>query len=164
MYTIDSVCCTPETNTTLQVSYTLTHTHTHTLKKETFKRKTCLCIRRQSSVQLLSRVRFFVIPRTAARQASLSITNSWGLPKLMSHTFSDKNVYSGVLLIISRGDAFSLLCNFRRKKHKPRLQAGPGLWDTPHPRVCGGIPADLSKGTPLGPLQRGGRWIQLSWG
>ena len=37
-----------------------------------------------SSVQLLSRVRLFVTPWTAACQASLSITNSWSLPKLMS--------------------------------------------------------------------------------
>ena len=37
-----------------------------------------------SSVQLLSHVRLFVTPWTAARQASLSITNSWSLPKLMS--------------------------------------------------------------------------------
>ena len=37
-----------------------------------------------SSVQLLSRVRLFVTPWTAARQASLSITNSWSLLKLMS--------------------------------------------------------------------------------
>ena len=37
-----------------------------------------------SSVQLLSRVWLFVIPRTAARQASLSITSSWSLLKLMS--------------------------------------------------------------------------------
>ena len=37
-----------------------------------------------SSVQLLSRVQLFVIPWTAACQASLSITNSWSLPKLMS--------------------------------------------------------------------------------
>ena len=36
------------------------------------------------SVQLLSCVRLFVTPWTAARQASLSITNSRGLPKLMS--------------------------------------------------------------------------------
>ena len=36
-----------------------------------------------SSVQLLSRVRLFVTPWTAACQASLSITNSWSLPKLM---------------------------------------------------------------------------------
>ena len=36
------------------------------------------------SVQSLSRVRLFVTPRTAARQASLSITNSRSLPKLTS--------------------------------------------------------------------------------
>ena len=35
-------------------------------------------------VQLLSRVRLFVTPWTAAHQASLSITNSWSLLKLMS--------------------------------------------------------------------------------
>ena len=37
-----------------------------------------------SSVQSLSHVWLFVIPRTAARQASLSITNSQSLPKLTS--------------------------------------------------------------------------------
>ena len=37
-----------------------------------------------SSVQLLSRVRLFATPQTAARQASLSITNSQSLLKLMS--------------------------------------------------------------------------------
>ena len=37
-----------------------------------------------SSVQLLSRVQLFVTPWTAARQASLSITNSWSLLRLMS--------------------------------------------------------------------------------
>ena len=37
-----------------------------------------------SSVQLLSCVRLFVTPWTIARQASLSITNSWSLLKLMS--------------------------------------------------------------------------------
>ena len=37
-----------------------------------------------SSVQSLSRVRLYVTPGTAARQASLSITNSWSLLKLMS--------------------------------------------------------------------------------
>ena len=36
------------------------------------------------SVQLLSHVRPFATPWTAARQASLSITNSWNLLKLMS--------------------------------------------------------------------------------
>ena len=37
-----------------------------------------------SSLQLFSSVRLFVTPGTAARQASLSITNSWSLLKLMS--------------------------------------------------------------------------------
>ena len=37
-----------------------------------------------SSVQSLSHVRLFGTPRIAARQASASITNSWGLLKLMS--------------------------------------------------------------------------------
>ena len=37
-----------------------------------------------SSAQSLSHVRLFVIPWTAACQASLSITNSHSLPKLMS--------------------------------------------------------------------------------
>ena len=37
-----------------------------------------------SSVQSLSRVRLFATPWSAARQASLSITNSWSLLKLVS--------------------------------------------------------------------------------
>ena len=37
-----------------------------------------------SSIQLLSRVQLIVTPQTAAHQASLSITNSWSLPKPMS--------------------------------------------------------------------------------
>ena len=37
-----------------------------------------------SSVQLLSCIHLFATPWTAARQASLSITNSWSLPKFMS--------------------------------------------------------------------------------
>ena len=36
------------------------------------------------SVQLLSHVQLFVTPWTVAHQASLFITNSWSLPKLMS--------------------------------------------------------------------------------
>ena len=39
---------------------------------------------RFNSVQLLSRVWLFATPWTAAHQASLSITNSWSFPKLMS--------------------------------------------------------------------------------
>ena len=37
----------------------------------------------ECSVQLLSHVQFFATPWTAAHQASLSITNSWSLLKLM---------------------------------------------------------------------------------
>ena len=37
-----------------------------------------------SSVQSLSRVQLFATPWIAACQASVSITNSWSLPKLMS--------------------------------------------------------------------------------
>jgi len=37
-----------------------------------------------SSIQSLSHVQLFVVPWTAARQASLSITNSWCLLKPMS--------------------------------------------------------------------------------
>ena len=44
----------------------------------------CYCQSVSQSVQLLSRVWLFATPWTAARQASLSITNSWSLPKLMS--------------------------------------------------------------------------------
>ena len=43
-----------------------------------------LGIHQFSSLQLLSHVRLFATPWTAARQASLSITNSWSLLKLMS--------------------------------------------------------------------------------
>ena len=43
-----------------------------------------LIISQFSSVQVLSCVRFFVTPWTAEHQASLSITNTWSLPKLTS--------------------------------------------------------------------------------
>ena len=50
------------------------------------------------SVQSLSRVRLFATPRTAARQASLSITNSRSSPKLMSI----ESVMSSNCLILCR--------------------------------------------------------------
>ena len=55
----ESLCCIPETNT----HFKSTHFRV---------------------VQLLSHVRLLLNPRTAAHQASLSITNSWSLFKLMS--------------------------------------------------------------------------------
>ena len=42
-----------------------------------------------SSVQSLSRVQLFATPWTTAHQASLSITNSWSLPKTHVHWVSD---------------------------------------------------------------------------
>ena len=42
------------------------------------------CSAQFSSVQSLSRVQLFATPWTTAHQASLSITNSWSSPKLMS--------------------------------------------------------------------------------
>ena len=50
----------------------------------------CICISKQqisafSSVQLLNCAQFFRIPWSEARQASLTITNSQSLLKLMSH-------------------------------------------------------------------------------
>ena len=44
----------------------------------------CICFIQFSSVHSLSRVPLFVTPWTGAHQASLSITNSWSLLKLMS--------------------------------------------------------------------------------
>ena len=44
----------------------------------------CIVCTKHNSVQSLSHVRLFVTPWTAAHQASLSITNSQSLPKLMS--------------------------------------------------------------------------------
>ena len=57
-YIAESLCCTSETNTHSKMTI--------------------------SSVQPLGCVRLFATPWTTARQASLSITNSWRLPKSMS--------------------------------------------------------------------------------
>ena len=60
---------------------------THAIPKVTFSKTKLLDLAQVvqfSSIQLLSRVQLFATPWTPARQASLSITNSWSLPKLMS--------------------------------------------------------------------------------
>ena len=46
--------------------------------------RSCMLYVQFCSVQSLSCVRLFATPRTTARLASLFITNSWSLPKLMS--------------------------------------------------------------------------------
>ena len=53
------------------------------------------------SVQLLSHVQLFATPWTAARQASLSITNSWNLLKLMSiESVMPSNLILSCLLLL----------------------------------------------------------------
>ena len=51
------------------------------MKRENHK---IVCIVQFSSVQLLSHIQLFVTPWTTARQATLSITNSQSLLRLMS--------------------------------------------------------------------------------
>ena len=79
-------------NTTLNDATALTGFHSGTMElplgpKETetlFRRKHNLLLIPFSSVRVLSRVWLFVTPWTVVCQASLSITNSWSLLKLMS--------------------------------------------------------------------------------
>ena len=56
-----------------------------------------ICI---SSILLLSSIRLFATPRTAARQASLSITNSWSLLKLMSMVMPSNRLILCHLLVL----------------------------------------------------------------
>ena len=62
------------------------------------------------SVQLLSHVQLFAAPWTAAHQASLPITNSWSLLKLMSYIVITKTGYHilslTVYLTFYRYDSF----------------------------------------------------------
>ena len=59
-----------------------------------------------SSFQLLSHVQLFVTPWIAAHQASLSITNSWNLLKLMS--FKSVMPSNCLILLFLSPPAFSL--------------------------------------------------------
>ena len=59
------------------------------------------------SVQLLSCVQLFVTPWTAAHQASLSITNSWSLLKLMSIESCHPTISSSVVPFSSHLQSFS---------------------------------------------------------
>ena len=77
--------------------HTHTHTHTHTLKDSAVKQgmpvnknkkrkryTSNLTMASVNSVQLLSHVRLFATPQSAARQATLSIISSQSLLRLMS--------------------------------------------------------------------------------
>ena len=59
------------------------------------------------SVQSLSRVRLFATPWTAARQAYLSITNSWNLPKLMLSRWCHLTISTSVIPFSSCLKSFS---------------------------------------------------------
>ena len=66
-----------------------------------------------SSVQLLSRVQLFVTPWTAALQASLFITNSWSLLKLMSiQSVMSSNLSSSVIPFFSCLQSFQASGSF----------------------------------------------------
>ena len=78
----------------------------------------CLDMTSVQSDQSLSRVQLFVTPRTAARQASLSITNSRSLLKLMSiesvmpSTISSSVIHFSSCLQSFPGSGFSPMCEF----------------------------------------------------
>ena len=82
-----------------------------------------------SSVQLLSRVRLFATPWTAAHQASLSITNSQSLFKLMSiESVISSAILPSVILF------FSCLRSFPASESLPMSQffaSGGTDWRTP---------------------------------
>ena len=69
--------------------------------------------RQISSVQSLSHVQLFATPCTAARQASLSITNSWSLLKLMSikSVMPSKHFCHPLLLLPSVFPSISVFSN-----------------------------------------------------
>ena len=66
-----------------------------------------------SSVQSLSHVRLFTTPWTAARQASLSITNCRSLPKLMSSQWCHPTISSSVIPFSSCPQSFPASGSFQ---------------------------------------------------
>ena len=77
-----------------------------------------------SLVQLLSRVRLFAASWTAACQASLSISNSWSLPKLMSIESVMPSNHLGPNLHLNtstrRREIYSIFPIQSRKGRKPK--------------------------------------------
>ena len=69
-----------------------------------------------SSVQSLSRVRLFVTPRTAPRQASLSIINSRSLLKLTSFESVISSISSSVVPFSSSLQSFPASGSFQRSQ------------------------------------------------
>ena len=86
-----------------------------------------ISIHRFSSVQSLSPLRLFATPWTAACQASLSITNSWSLLKLMSI----ESVIPSNYLILCRPLLLppSIFPRIRVFSNEPALRIrGPKYW------------------------------------
>ena len=79
VYHLYHLSCTLATHTVMS-----SHPPTRVLSPCGWEQCSVLLMLWLSSVQSLSRVRLFVTPWIAARQASLSILNSWSLLKLMS--------------------------------------------------------------------------------
>ena len=69
-----------------------------------------------SSVQSLSRVRLFATPWTTARQASLSITNSWSLLRLMRCHSAISSISSSVSPFSSCLHSFPASGSFSRSQ------------------------------------------------
>ena len=87
-----------------------------------------------SSLQSLSRVPLFATAWTAAHQASLSITNSWSLPKFMSLSFyTDWHTFPG--------GASGKEPVFQCRRHK---RCGYNPWDGKTPGVGNGNPLQYS--------------------
>ena len=84
-----------------------------------------------SSIQSFSRLWLFVFSWTAARQASLSITNSWSLLKLKSIEFSDAIYQWGVSDLILCHPFSSCLQSFLAPESSPMSQlftsGGPNI-------------------------------------
>ena len=106
----------------------------------------CHCLKAVAVVQLLSRVWLFVTPWTAAHQASLSITISQSLPKLMSF----KSVMPSNHLILCRPLLLlpSISPNIRVFSNKSVLHIGGqsvGASD-----AASGLPMNIQDWFPLG--------------
>ena len=72
-----------------------------------------------SSVQSLRLVQLFATPWTAAHQASLSITNFWSLPKLMSSQWCHPKISSSVVPFSSCPQSFPASESFQMSQFFP---------------------------------------------
>ena len=106
----------------------------------------CIAINHQS-VQSLSHVRLFVTPWTAARQASLSITNSWSLLKRMS------------IVLVMPSNHLNVVVPF-----SSRLQSFPASWSFQMSQffASGGQSIGVSASTSVLPMNTQD-WSPLGW-